>query len=333
MATSVQVFNKTGERFFNEGEYADPSGFTAASGSVYSSQENSNKIYKFPSDTDQQHFFERKPLDSGTVKILTNNIDHLIYQKCRTLCVTVGHGTVGYKKSDLDIIDAGTGDHVIFTPFPRVVSTGINQFREIGWSEYSSQRFGPFFGITDRKVQLDASTADGVQIENNASCIRKMILVVSGYKRKIDVGHPDAEGVFRLHVVVTSDGGSPLNPNASIIPLCAEERGWVEGFTTTPIDQPIPASPNTAARALERQGWPAYTVDLQQVLSSDWYGRFKIFIPINCIGNINQSNASPAGVNLFQYFVHLGWYVGHEDSAIGAVSLLEVRDPGTSLVS
>lgn len=330
---SVNIFNKTGERFHNEGEYAGP-GFPAYSGSVYASEEDRNKIYKFPADAIQQHFFQRKPMDCGTVKILANNIGHLCYQKCRTLAVIQGPGSFGYTESDLDITYVATygAIYAVETGYPRWTSgMSRDQYVEIGWSQYSSRRLGPFFAVSDRKLQYSEAVNDDATIANNTVCIRKMILVIKGYKGKIPtVGGVLADGVFRIHVVVTNDGSNPANPNAGIIPLCAEQRAWVEGFGG--VAQQLPITVNTPSRVTERQGWPAYTIDLAgATIGTDPDGIFKLFIPVDCIGDTTITNASPNGINLFQYYVHVGWYAGMDTSGISSISLLEARDPGSAI--
>lgn len=343
---SIRNYNKTGERFWNEGEYADSSGFIPPVGGSptplpYASQENNNKVYAHPSDAQQQHLYQRKPIDCGSIKILSNNISHLAYQKCRTLAVLNGPGTIGYKYSDR-VLQAGSPlQNVIDITFPGWTS-GLRseQYKEIGWSQYSSKRLGPFFSVTDRKFQY---TDDGtpINLANNATCIRKMILVVSGYKTKDDTGPDDR--LFRLHVVVTSDGSNPANPAASIIPISAEQRAWIQecdpaitGFS----EGPIPWYTNTAApeRPINLQGRPAFSTTLDADDPggpvAGWFtGHFKVFIPIDCIGHINNSNASYNSVEVFQYYVHLGWLSGNLQNAITNITLLEVRDPGSAEAS
>lgn len=342
----IRNYNKTGERFWNEGEYADTSGFikpvaNAVPSLPYASQENNNKVYAHPSDAQQEHLYQRKPIDCGSIKILSNNISHLCYQKCRTLAVLNGPGTIGYIGTDRALQAGSPLQNVVDISFPNWTS-GLRseQYKEIAWSQYSSRRLGPFFSVTDRKFQY---TDDGtpISLTNNATCTRKMILAISGYKTK-DVLVP-LDLVFRLHVVVTSDGSNPANPDASIIPISAEQRAWIQecdpsitGFA----EGPIPWYTNAADpdRVANFQGRPAFSVGLDGVdldaAPPGWFtGHFKVFIPIDCIGHINNSNASYNSVEVFQYYVHLGWLSGNLQNAITNITLLEVRDPGSAEAS
>lgn len=344
MVYSIRNFNMIGERFWNEGEYADSHGFVDTMhpyvANPYASQENNNKCYAFPSDAQQQHYYQRKPVDCGSIKLLANNISHLAYQKCRTLAVLNGPGSLNYKGSDRDLVEGEDNVSVVDAPYARWTS-GLprDQYKEIGWSQYSSRRLGPFFGVLDRKFKFD-DTTDNVNLANNASCIRKMILVVSGRKLKTPTGGTPADYYLRIHVVVTSDGACPANPSAGIIPLSAEQRAWVKECDSGGGSYPegaIPWSFNTEDRAIEMQGYPAYTINIVDSLdgiNNDLFvGNFKVFIPVDCIGNITRSNASYNGVELFQYYVNVGWIGGSASHAITSITLLEVRDPGSAEAS
>lgn len=346
--TGIKSFNKTGERFANEGEYAG-SGFPSPSDSpavpsvAYSSEENINKVYATPSDATQQHFDARKPLDCGTTKILSNNISHLVYQKCRTLAVLNGPGQIGYIKSDLQLIDPFDSSLVVLTPYPGIQSTNTNydgyytdQFREIGWSFLSSRRLGPFFAITDRKFQYQEDTLTTNPLSNNSSNIRNMVLCISGYKAKIPSPGTGDQGIFRFHVVVTNDGAPPSNPNAGIIPLNADSRCFIEALdaTSVPVEKPIPSDQNILARNSSLQGAQAITVALNSLAGSDDFnGPFKLFIPIDCIGNITTTNVTYASVGVAEYYVHVGWYAGQTTNSVSCISLHEIRDPGSYIAS
>lgn len=345
--SGIKSFNKTGERFANEGEYAatgfpSPSNTPAVPSVAYSSEENINKVYATPSDATQQHFDARKPLDCGTIKILSNNISHLVYQKCRTLAVLNGPGQIGYTKSDLQVTDTD-GSLVVLTPYPGIQSTNTNydgyyidQFREIGWSFLSSRRLGPFFAITDRKFQYEEESSVTNPLANNSSNIRNMVLCISGYKAKTPVGGTADQGIFRFHVVVTTDGAPPSNPNAGIVALNADSRCFIEALdaTSVPVEKPIPSNQNVSARNDSLQGAQAITVALNSLAGSDqFYGPFKLFIPVDCIGNITSTNATYASVGVAEYYVHVGWYAGQTTNSVSCISLHEIRDPGSYIAS
>ena len=372
---TARIFNKTGERFANEGEYApedianDPARFvkptidptTTLGGPYtvntlpalpYASQENNNNFFITPPDAVQQHLIQRKPIDCGTVKILSNNIAHLAYQQCRTLAVLNGPGTIGYKYSDRDLTNGGVSPQIIVqNPFARWTDdTPQNWFREIGWSQYSSRRLGPFFAITDRKLQYNEEALNRIDLTNNARCIRKMVLVIRGNKAKIPtVGgvFPD-DAFFHIHVVVTADGGNPTDPNTSIIPLFGQQRAYItecDGVAgpSARVEGPLPCPINNDNRNQQLSGVPAYSINLdwpsqattaiEAADASKTYdvfsGNFTAFIPIDCIGDITATNASYAGTDLFQYFVHVGWYAGQATHVISSITLLEVRDVGS----
>ena len=373
---TIRSFNKTGERFANEGEYsiADitalprtrfvpptlyPTGGpapiiitidTCTPALPYASQENNNKVFYTPPDATQEHLHVRKPVDAGSIKILSNNISHLIYQQCRTLAVLNGPGAIAYAGSDRDIADT-TNPGPPYYPVHNVEggwtdNTPRNWYREIAWSQYSSRRLGPFFGITDRKVHYDDTVLTTVNVTNNATCIRKMILVVRGYKT---FGGTVDDARFHIHVVVTSDGGNPLASDTQIIPLFGQRRAYITECTPAVIatsreEGPLPCPTNSEGRDLLFSGFPAYSVNL------DWPSQataaieppdlvktynvfteqFTAFIPIDCLGDITNANASYMGTNVFQYYVHVGWLVGQAGMVISSMTLLEVRDPGSA---
>lgn len=372
---TIRSFNKTGERFANEGEYSiaditaiprtrfvqptlDPT-TTAPPGPYtvntlpalpYASQENNNRMYYTPSDATQEHLHVRKPVDAGSIKILSNNISHLVYQQCRTLAVLNGPGAIQYAGSDRDIVDT-TNPGPPFYPIHNIEGgwtdgTPRNWYREIGWSQYSSRRLGPFFGITDRKVQYDDTVLTTVNVSNNATCIRKMILVVRGYKT---FGSTPDLSRFHIHVVVSSDGGNPTSADTKIIPLFASQRAYITECTpgvipTSREEGPLPCPVNSEQRDLLFSGFPAYSVNLdwpsQAIEAPDatktynvFTEQFTAFIPIDCLGDITAPNASYMGTNLFQYYVHVGWLVGQAGMAISSLTLLEVRDPGSAEAS
>lgn len=376
---TARIFNRTGERFANEGEYApndiasDPLRFvkptldpttTAPPGPYtidtlpalpYASQENNNKVYYTPPDAAQEHYFQRKPVDAGSIKILSNNIAHLVYQQCRTLAVLNGPGTIGYKGSDR-IINGGPflPDPIVQNPFIGWTDdTARNWFREIGWSQYSSRRLGPFFGITDRKLQYDDETLNRTDLTNNANCIRKMILVIRGQKSKIPtVGGTIPDARFHIHVVVTSDGGNPTAPTTNIIPLFGQQRAYITecdppGAASARVEGPLPCPVNSDLRIQRFSGVPAYSTNLDWPSQANttleapdatktydvFTGHFTAFIPIECSGDITATNASYLGTNVFQYYVHVGWLAGQETHAISSITLLEVRDPGSAEAS
>jgi hypothetical protein len=377
---TVRSFNKTGERFANEGEYSpndianDPLRFvkptldptttlggpyttdTCTPALPYASQENNNKFFDTPADVFQRHFFQRKPIDAGSVKILSNNISHLVYQQCRTLAVLNGPGTIGYKDSDRFLTTGSpTAIAIVQSPFADWTDeTPRNWFREIGWSQYSSRRLGPFFGINDRKIEYNDDALNSVNLTNNASCIRKMILVIRGYKAKIPtVGgiYPD-DARFHIHVVVTSDGGNPTDPATNIIPLFGQQRAYItecDGLAGPSARQegPLPCPINSENRNDLFSGVPAYSVNLDWPSQANttleapdasktydvFTGHYSAFIPIDCVGDITTTNASYLGTNVFQYYVHVGWLVGQPSMAISSITLLEVRDPGSAEAS
>jgi len=377
---TVRSFNKTGERFANEGEYSpedianDPLRFvkptldpttvlggpyitdTCTPALSYASQENNNKFYEHPGDAFQQHLFQRKPIDSGTIKILSNNISHLVYQQCRTLAVLNGPGTIGYKNSDRALNNgAALPQLIVQNPFAEWTDeTPRNWFREIGWSQYSSRRLGPFFGINDRKIEYNDDALNSVNLTNNASCIRKMILVIRGFKSKIPtVGgiYPD-DARFHIHVVVTSDGGNPTDPATTIIPLLGQQRAYITecdgaAGASARTEGPLPCPVNSESRNDLFSGVPAYSVNLDWPSQANttleapdasktydvFTGHFSAFIPIDCVGDITTTNASYLGTNVFQYYVHVGWLVGQPSMAITSITLLEVRDPGSAEAS
>lgn len=373
---TARIFNKTGERFANEGEYApadiagDPLRFikptldpttTAPPGPYtidtlpalpYASQENNNSFFITPPDAVQQHLTQRKPIDSGTIKILSNNISHLAYQQCRTLAVLNGPGRIGYKNGDRLLNTGGTSPlYIVQNPFADWTDqTPQNWFREIGWSQYSSRRLGPFFAITDRKLQYNEDALNRIDLTNNSTCIRKMVLVIRGNKAKIPtVGgvYPD-DAFFHIHVVVTADGGNPTDPTTSIIPLFGQQRAYMTECDGAPgpsarVEGPLPCPINSDGRNQELSGVPAYSINLDwpsqataAIEAPDatktydvFTGNFTAFIPIDCTGDITATNASYAGTDLFQYYVHVGWYTGQSTHVISSITLLEVRDVGS----
>jgi hypothetical protein len=374
---TVRIFNKTGERFANEGEYApddianDPLRFVKPTldpttlgpggpfitntipATPYASQENDNIFYDTPADAFQQHFFQRKPVDAGTVKILSNNIAQLVYQQCRTLAVLNGPGTIGYKNSDRTLTTTVSGAPVTIVQNPFIGwtdNTARNWFREIGWSQYSSRRLGPFFGITDRKLQYNDEELNRINLTNNASCIRKMVLVIRGYKAKIPtVGGSIPDARFHIHVVVTSDGNNPTDPETNIIPVFGQQRAYITecdppGSATARVEGPLPCPVNNDGRNQLFTGVPAYSVNLDwpsqantQLEAPDatktydvFTGAFTAFIPIECTGDITATNASYLGTDVFQYYVHVGWLIGQPSMVISSITLLEVRDPGSA---
>lgn len=353
----IKTFHKTGERFRDEGEYANagppigpgfpsPSTLPLVPSIAYSSDENDNKFYTTPSPLTQEHLYQRKPLDCGSVKILSNNISHLAYQKCRTLAVLNGPGSIGYTKSDLDVTDPVDGSDYVLTPYPSALNPNSqfdgyrrDAFREIGWSYLSSRRLGPFFAITDRKFQYAENTIYTTPLQNNASNIRNMVLCITGYKAKIPSGTGvPADGVLRFHVCVTTDGSPPSNPNAGIIPLNGDSRAFVEatlGSTSAPGALPVPANTNVVQRSQDLQGSQSILVPLNSTSAGDdlFYGAYKVFIPIDCIGNITTTNATYASIGVAEYYVHVGWYSGSATNTVTCISLHEVRDPGSYIAS
>lgn len=342
---SIRNYNRTGERFWNEGEYSqydtenDPLRFPTVlySDPPYASQENNNKVYAHPSDAQQRHLYQRKPIDCGSIKILSNNISHLAYQKCRTLAVLNGPGGIGYAGSDRNLQAGSPLQNVVDISYPGWTN-GLerDRYKQIAWSQYSSRRLGPFFSVLDRKFVYDA-TSTNTNLANNASCIRKMLLVISAYKLKAPLIPIANEDQLTIHVVVTSDGSNPANPAAAIIPLSAEQRAWVKEAdgSVGDIEAAAPYQLNTPTIVLEKQGRPAYSLNVDGNSFpfnnyDNFSGDIKIFIPIDCIGNVNRSNASYNSVELFQYYVHVGWLAGSATHSITNITLLEVRDPGSA---
>lgn len=307
--TAVRVYVQTGERFDRE----DNGPFTI--GVASTTGESSNKIYQFAvSPNSIPDFAARKPLDAGSMKILSNNISHLLYQKCRTIAAVNGPGNFGllkYPGLPIDSFQADSG------------ATGPEQFREITWNRTNSIRLGPFSAMIDRKTQDQPSLQS--TLPANAECLRKMVLVINGYKRE--------ESVLRFHVCGSTNAAAiPVNSRSSLLRVDASQLAWIEfvngasaGLATT-----IPAAPYSAAQAYERQSWTAYTAEL----ISPYEGDYKLFIPLDFLIAPEQNNWSPTeNSSVLKLFVWLGWSSISDSNGIRSITLLESRDVGTAEVS
>lgn len=308
--SGIKIYVQTGERFARE----DDGNFPGSVGLSLASGESDNKVYQFPVGPGPvSDFAARKPLDAGSMKLLSNNISHLLYQKCRTLCCVSGPGTFGLLKAFGTPMDS-------FADTP--IATGAEQFREINWSRPNSLRLGPFSGMVDRKTE----DSPGLQslVPANTQVMRKLLLVIKGFKRE--------EGILRFHVCGTSNAGTlPSNPSASLFRIDAGQLAWIEMVGGGPVlSNTVPLTPYSNTVAFERQSWNAYTCDILPA----YYGEFRLFIPIDFLHAVEDNNWSPTEMSsIFKFFVWLGWYSPDEEAGISSITLLEVRDIGTAEAS
>lgn len=308
--TAARVYVKTGERFSREdlGDFTNP-GTPLASGETY------NKIYVFPTGSNNiVDFNARKSLDSGSMKLLANNISHLCYQKCRTLASLVGPGRFEFLKALSPWVNP-------FRPTTGI-TTDEERFREIGWNPDDSIRMGPFPAIMDRVVENPRPISEPYQTASpGARCMRKLVMVIRGFKN-------DADTVPRFYVCGTErEAASPGNPSTSLFQIDAGERAWVELIGTSSVSTPpVPFSP---VAAHERQGWQSYLVDWNQIPA--FAGEYRLFIPVSFLTDITITNQTRAqNSENFEYFVWLGWRSVDDQDAIHSVTLLEVRDIGSA---
>lgn len=307
--TATRIYVQTGERFARE----DDGSFASSVGSALTSGESSNKVYQFAvSPNDIPDFMARKPLDAGSMKILSNNISHLLYQKCRTLCCVNGPGLFGLLKVPGTPLDT----------FTAYAGSDAEEYREINWSRPNSLRLGPFSGMIDRKTEDQPSLQSIVPA--NSQCLRKMVLVIKGFKR--------LNGTLRFHVCGTSNPSTvPSNPAASLFPIDASQLAWIEwvgGGTSTTIT--IPVSAYSSAVAFQRQSWNAYSCEL--ALAD--YGEFRLFIPVDFLFTPEQNNWEPTdNSSLLKFWVWLGWFSDDDEAGISSITLLESRDIGTAEAS
>lgn len=364
--SGILIYNKTGERFNDEGEYNDyphsPASlatnpfYIAATtpavsplvGSAYASAETLNKVFQFPSDATQTFYDARKPIDCGSMKILVNNISHLVYQKCRTIAVATGPGAINFIGSDLNatVTLGGVLYPLVATDVGRpaigVIPVSL-EYTTIGWSIYSSRRIGPIPVMVDRKAEYNnqpiaaGPTVIAPSISNNSFLFRKMILCVEGYC--------PADEYVSLYTCVTTDGNNPRQPNTQLVTLDASECAWYEyydagtgallqsGFSSV-ISATGGTVPATAyATAIPVQAAESYPfLGVQTPVPSDNY-RYRIFIPVNCTSQIIIDNASAVGVDYIEAYVHLGWKVPNGSCEVKSISLLECRDPGSAILS
>lgn len=310
--TAARVFVKTGERFSREddGDFTNP-GIPLASGETY------NKVYVFPTGSNNiTDFNARKPLDSGSMKLLVNNVSHLCYQKCRTLATIVGPGRFEFLKAT--------------SPWrnPYRPVTGITQdaerFREIGWNPDDSIRLGPFPAIMDRVIETPRAGTPSETSQTaapGARCMRKLVMVIRGYRNSSEV-YP------RFYVCGTErEAASPANPNTSLFQIDASERAWIEQIGSTSVS--MPPTPLSPGQAHIQQGWQAYLLDWNDAPA--FAGEYRLFIPVSFLTDITTVNQrrAPTSAN-FEYFVWLGWNAEDDQDAIHSVTLLEVRDIGSA---
>jgi len=343
----VRNLVRTGERFYDEGGYNSFAGNNhinnfyitvwGAGGtptSVYASAETKNKVYAEPVATANYYYKARRPLDSGTMKILSNNISHFCYQQCRTLACITGPGRINLNAADIAIYSTDPSGN----PVPLVARTYVNpaaatettRYREIGWSAYSSTRIGPIYGIVDRQtasvvVQPPPPPDPVPTIAVGNKTLRKMVLVVEGYK--FDSSN------FNIHVCLTSTGDNPQNPLTNTLALDCSELAYLEFIDGAVFSTTLPATAWTTPQALVRQAFPAYTVRLNEAPATAEIGRFKLFIPVNCTSNIDRVNSTIGSVSLYEFYVHVGWLTGNNNHGISTITLLEVRDVGSSEAS
>lgn len=343
----VRNLVRTGERFHDEGGYtifAGPNhintfyntiwGLGGTPTSVYASGETKNKVFAEPVATANYYYKARRPLDSGTMKILSNNISHFCYQQCRTLACIAGPGRINLNAADIAISSTDPSGN----PVPLVNRSYINpdtptdttRYREIGWSAYSSRRIGPIYGIVDRQtasvvVQPAPPPPQVPTIPVGNKTLRKMVLVVEGYK--VDSSN------FNIHVCLTSTGDNPQNPMTNTLALDCSELAYLEFIDGPVFSTTVPALYFTTPEALVRQAFPAYTVRLNEAPATAQTGRFKLFIPVNCTSNIGRANSTIGSVSLFEFYAHVGWLTGNNNHGISTITLLEVRDVGSSEAS
>lgn len=341
--TFVRNLVRTGERFQDEGGYNNFAGNTPINTfyntvwglggtptSVYDSAETKNLVYAEPVATANYYYKARRPLDSGTMKILSNNIAHYCYQQCRTLACIQGPGRINLNAADIALFSTDPSGN----PVPLVnrsyvnpsAATDTTRYREIGWSAYSSRRIGPIFGIVDRQTASTVDSNIGVPtIPVGNKTLRKMVLVVEGYK--FDTSD------FNIHVCLTSTGDNPQNPLTATLALDCSELAYLEFIDGVVFSTTVPATPYTTLTALPRQAFPAYTVRLNEAPSAAQTGRFKLFIPVNCTSNIGRVNSTIGSVSLYEFYAHVGWLTGNNNHGISTITLLEVRDVGSSEAS
>jgi len=309
--TATKIYVQTGERFARE----DDGSFAASVGSALTSGESSNKVYQFAvSPNDIPDFMARKPLDAGSMKILSNNISHLLYQKCRTLCCVNGPGLFGLLKPLGLTSQAFSGD---------TGATGAEQYREINWSRQNSLRLGPFSAMIDRQTQ-DRPSEEST-LPANVSCLRKMVLVINGYKRS---GFEQ-----RFHVCVSINANAhPINSRTALLNIDASQLAWIEfvSGTSSGTGITLPSSPYSSAVAYRRQAWEAHTTELLTAYDGD----YKLFIPVDVVTAPEQPNWQPTdNSEIYKIWVWLGWYSADEDAGIRSITLLESRDIGTAEAS
>lgn len=340
--TFIRNLVRTGERFYDEGGYTIFAGNNhvntfyniiwgagSTPTSVYASAETKNKVYAEPVATANYYYKARRPLDSGTMKILSNNISHYCYQQCRTLACIQGPGSINLNAADIAINSTDPSGN----PVPLVnrsyvnseAATDTTRYREIGWSAYSSRRIGPIFGIVDRQTASTVASDAGITIPVGNKTLRKMVLVVEGYKNDTST--------FNIHVCLTSNGNNPQNTMTATLALDCSELAYLEFIDGTVFSTTVPATPFTTAAALPRQAFPAYTVRLNEAPWGVNTGRFKLFIPVNCTANIGRVNSTIGSVSLFEFYAHVGWLTGNNSHGISTITLLEVRDVGSSEAS
>lgn len=377
--SGIIIYNKTGERFRDEGEYNDyphqpasilsnPFYVAATSpvaiplvGSAYASAETLNKVYGFPSDATQTSYDARKPIDCGSMKILVNNISHLVYQKCRTIAVATGPYQIGYTGSDLNATvtlsatvyplvssDIGRPAPVVSPPAGSIAERQqrITAYASIGWSIYSSRRMGPIPMIVDRKVEYNNQVQQaGVvyndpALANNSFLPRKMLLCVEGTC--------PADEPIDFYVCVTTDGNSPRLSTTRTISLDASECAWFEYFeagTDNLLQSGFkslagvvggtlpPTLPTDYLDSIGLQTSPSYPFfgSIGDPVPGDAY-RYRVFIPVNCTTEIIIDNASALGTDYLEAYVHLGWKAEVSTATVRSICLLEVRDPGSSII-
>jgi hypothetical protein len=308
--TAARVYVKTGERFSREdiGDFTSP-------GSPLASGETANKIYVFPTGSNNIiDFNARKSLDSGSMKILVNNVSHLCYQKCRTLATIVGPGRFEFLKQ----ISPWVNQYQAVTG----ITQDSERFRDIGWNPDDSIKLGPFPAIMDRVVENPRPISEPYQTAAaGARCMRKLVMVIRGFKNQ-------AETVPRFYICGTErEAASPANPSTSLFQIDASERAWIELIGTSSVSTPpVPWSPVVAH---ERQGWQHYMVDWQLIPS--FTGEYRLYIPVSFLTDITTTNEVRAqNAENFEYFVWLGWNSEDDQDAINSVTLLEVRDIGSA---
>lgn len=307
--TAVRVYVQTGERFNREDNGPFTVGVSTLTG------ESSNKVYQFAvSPNSIPDFAARKPLDAGSMKILSNNISHLLYQKCRTIAAVNGPGNFGLLKYAGLAVESFDADPT---------ATGPEQYREIRWNRTNSLRLGPFSAMIDRKTEDQPSLQS--TLPANAQCVRKMVLVVNGYK---------AEGeAQRFHICVsTNPSAIPVNSRSSLLRIDASQLAWVEFVNGGSVGTAatIPALPYSSAAAFERQSWNVYTCDMLPAYDGD----YKLFMPLDVLVAPEQNNWSPTeNSSVLKLYVWVGWYSQDDDAGIRSITLLESREIGTAEAS